>query len=61
MIVTLVRIWPLDPVMQNRVEIRLTAFADGSIGRKINHTGDMNWEPALAQDPTLRIMLFDGA
>ena len=61
MIVTLVRIWPLDPVTQNRVEIRLTAYADGIIGRRINHTGDMNWEPALTQDPALRIMLFDGA
>lgn len=61
MIVTHVRIWPLDPVTGNRVEVRFTAHADGSIGRKINSAGDMHWEPALAQQPQLRIMLFDGA
>lgn len=57
----LAKAWPLDPVTGERIEVRLSAHGDSSIGRKINGKGGQFWAPALTQAPALRISLFDGA
>lgn len=61
MIATLAKIWPLDPVTGDRVEIRVSAHGDGTVGRKINGKNNQVWAPAMVQPPVLRITLWDGA
>lgn len=57
----LARLWPLDPVTGDRIEVCVSAHGDGVVGRKINGLGGLRWVPAITQPPALRISLFDGA
>lgn len=60
MLACLAKVYPLDTVSGNRVEIRLSAHNDAVIGRAVNGLDGAPWQPAMAGAPILRITLFNG-
>lgn len=57
----LARVWPLDPITGERVEVSLSAYGDTLIGRVVNGKGGLVWLPVMTQAPVLRMTLFEGA
>jgi hypothetical protein len=60
MLACLAKVFPLDTVTGERVELRLSAHNDRIVGRKVNGLDDAQWEPVMPVAPVLRITLFNG-